>query len=258
MFKVILATLTLQMKQSWSRSMFRFTLVASPIINTILIYEMYAKSNPNLYSRYVIFGAGLMGLWSSICFSSVGDINRERYMGTLLYLFSAPTNFNWLLLGKVIGNTLLALTTLGFSIATARVLFGLHLVLYHPWLVLGSLVLIVISFILLSLPIAYLMMLSRKTPLYMNVIEMPMMILSGFVFPIEVLPRPLQALSNLLSTSWGTRLLDAVMMRQVDGATVGKILRMLGLLFIVYLILTLLTWRIVQRQVRQNATLEVN
>ena len=77
MIKVIISTMIVQMKQSFARPMFRFCLIANPILNTILLYEMYKESGENNYMAYVVLGARLMGLWGCICFSSAGDINRE-------------------------------------------------------------------------------------------------------------------------------------------------------------------------------------
>ena len=108
---VIWDTLRLQMKNSFIRPMYRFCLIAAPIVQTILLYEMYKNSGQDNFTTYVMLGGGLMGLWSCICFSSAGDINRERYMGTLSLIFVTPANFSTIIFGKVLGNTVLSLGT---------------------------------------------------------------------------------------------------------------------------------------------------
>ena len=80
---VLLSSMGLQCKQSFVRPMFRFCLLANPILNTVLLYEMYRGAGEENFFAYVALGAGLMAVWSAICFSSAGDINRERYSGTL-------------------------------------------------------------------------------------------------------------------------------------------------------------------------------
>ena len=75
---VLLSTMLLQMKQSFVRPMFRFCLIVSPILQTILLYEMFRNTGQEDFASYVILGAGLMSLWACICFSSAGDIERER------------------------------------------------------------------------------------------------------------------------------------------------------------------------------------
>ena len=71
---VLLSTMMLQMKQSFVRPMFKFCLIANPILNTILLYEMFRNSGQENFASYVILGSGLMAIWGCICFSSAGDI----------------------------------------------------------------------------------------------------------------------------------------------------------------------------------------
>ena len=122
---VLLSSMGLQCKQSFVRPMFRFCLLANPILNTVLLYEMYRGAGEENFFAYVALGAGLMAVWSAICFSSAGDINRERYSGTLALLFAAPAGFPAIVLGKILGNTFLSLASIGISVATAALLFGL-------------------------------------------------------------------------------------------------------------------------------------
>ena len=129
---ILLSTMRVQMKQSFARPMFRFCLLANPILNTILLYEMYRGCGEDNFMAYVVLGSGLMGLWGCICFSSAGDINRERYSGTLALIFAAPARFPAIILGKIIGNTLMSLLTLGISLVTAVVLFRIPLMLASP------------------------------------------------------------------------------------------------------------------------------
>lgn len=78
MIRVIISTMFVQMKQSFARPMFRFCLIANPILNTILLYEMYRDSGETNYMAYAVLGAGLMGLWGCICFSSAGGVCDDR------------------------------------------------------------------------------------------------------------------------------------------------------------------------------------
>ena len=71
-WQVLLSTMLLQMKQSFVRPMFRFCLLANPVLNTILVCEMFRNSGRTDFAAYAVLGAGLMGLWGCICFSSAG------------------------------------------------------------------------------------------------------------------------------------------------------------------------------------------
>ena len=147
---VLITTMILQMKQSFARPMFRFCLIANPILNTILLYEMFRNSGEENFVSYVILGAGLMGIWSCICFSSAGDINRERYSGTLSLVFAAPAGFPKIILGKILGNTILSLTTLAISLATAVIIYQTPIVLMSPGYFVIAFIAMIISFVVIS------------------------------------------------------------------------------------------------------------
>lgn len=256
-FKVILSTMLVQMKQSFARPMFRFCLIANPILNTILLYEMYRNSGQENFMAYVVLGAGLMGLWGCICFSSAGDINRERYSGTLSLIFVTPTSFPTIILGKIIGNTLMSLLTLGISLVTAKVLFGIPLQLASPGYFLIALLAAVITFIVISSVIACLLTLSRKTELYMNCIEIPVILLCGFVFPVTVLHPAVRAVSYLLSPTYAVELLRMAVWGIDDTTLFWEKLAALAGLTLIYTLLSALLYKRIDRRVRIAATLEV-
>lgn len=258
MLRVIGSTLALQMKCSWVRPMFRFCLLANPVANTILLYEMFRSSGQENFAAYVILGSGLMGLWSCICFSSAGDINRERYGGTLTLLFGTPSRFSTILFGKILGNTLLSLLTLVISFGTAKLLYAAPVWVGSPWYFLLSLLAAIASFLAFSMIIAYLLTLSRKTEIYMNCIELPLVLLCGFVFPVESLPLWVRWISYALSPTWAVKL----MRMSVAGVTRPReYFGMLGLLMVMtagYFLLSTRLYGRVERQVRIRATLEVS
>lgn len=206
---------------------------------------------------YAVLGAGLMGLWSCICFSSAGDINRERYSGTLALIFAAPVSFPSIILGKILGNTVLSLLTLAISLVTAVVLFQVPLMLVSPLFFLVALLGALLAFVVISSVIACLLTLSRKTELYMNCIEIPVILLCGFVFPVTILPRPVQVISYALSPTYAIELLRmAVWGVEEVGLFWKKFGLMLGITAL-YTILSALLYRRIDRRVRIAATLEV-
>jgi len=255
--RVLKSTLALQIKSSFARPMFRFCLIANPVANTILLYEMFRSSARENFTSYVILGAGLMGLWSCICFSSAGDINRERFSGTLPLIFTAPARFSTIVLGKIIGNTFLSLITLLLSFMTALALYGIWPQVESPLYLLLSLFAVIICFISISAITAYLLTLSRKTQLYMNCIEIPVILLCGFVFPVETLPRFLWPLSYALSPTWAVKLMRMSVEGVSDIGAYWETFAVLAGMTALYTILGALLARTIDKQVRINATLEV-
>ena len=257
MRSVLLSTMVLQMKQSFARPMFRFCLIANPILNTVLLYEMFRNSGQENFVSYVVLGAGLMAIWSCICFSSAGDINRERYSGTLALIFASPAGFPAIITGKILGNTILSLTSLLISLAAAAGIYRVPIRLESPGYFAVALLALVGSFIVISSALAALLTLSRRTTLYMNCIEIPFILLCGFSFPISVLPGWLRPVSRLLSPTWAVELLRMAVDGVKDAGLFGRNLLILLALSGAYALFSAWLYRRIDRQVRIRASLEV-
>lgn len=255
--QIIASTMKLQMKQSFARPMFRFCLICNPIVNTIFLYEMFLTKGMDAFLNYVILGAGLMGIWGCICFSSVGDINRERWSGTLPIIYVAPGGFGLIIFGKVLGNTVMSLLTFVLSYVTAGVIAGQWLHMVHINYFLLSLFLIILCFVVVSLCFAYIMMLSRKTELYMNLIEIPLVFICGFTFPVEIFPEWAQCISNLLAPTWAVRLLR-MSAGEVDMAVYMEYACVLLVELMVMILFTNGLYRWMDKRIRIRATLEVS
>ena len=254
---IVLTTMVLQMKQSFARPMFRFCLLVNPVVNTIFLYEMFLNSKEENFIHSVILGAGLMGIWSCICFSSAGDINRERYSGTLSIIYAAPGGFGTIIFGKVFGNTIMSLLTFVISYVTAVLLSGKPMGLRYDGSFVLALIVAIICFMIVSLCIAYCLMLSRKTELYMNLIEIPLILICGFVVPIEMLPGWLQKISVLLAPTWAVRLLR-MSLEESNKNIVGSYYLILGIELVVLIGITVMLYRWMDKRVRIKATLEVS
>lgn len=256
-FKVLYSTMRLQMKNSFARPMFRFCLLCNPIMNTIFLYLLYSGRSIDSFLNYVILGAGLMGIWGCICFSSVGDINRERFSATLPLIYNSPAGFGTVILGKILGNTILSLLTFVISYVTSFVLSGQIFYIAYPLHFLLAFVVMILCFSVVSVGIAYAMMLSRKTELYMNLLEIPVVFLCGFTFPIEVLPLWVQKISNLLAPTWAVRLLRSSATGEgIETYVFGLGMETLEILIAV--VLSIILFSFVDKRVRIKATLEVS
>ena len=204
---VLWTSMIVQMKQTFSRNMFKFCMLVAPFFTTVILGEMYRHSTADNFVAYVVLGSGLWNLWNSIAFSSAGDINRERFSNTLSIIFTAPADFRLILLGKIFGNTMLSLGSFALSIIFAIALYRPPIYVNNWPLLIAALLLTIAAFIIMSVFIAYLLTLTRKTAVYMNCLEIPFALICGFVFPIEILPIGAQAISWLLPPTWAVRLL---------------------------------------------------
>lgn len=255
--QIIVSTMHLQMKQSFARPMFRFCLICNPIVNTIFLYEMFLSKGMDAFLNHVVLGAGLMGIWGCICFSSVGDINRERWSCTLPIIYVAPGGFGLIIFGKVLGNTVMSLLTFVISYVTAGVISGQWLRIIHIGYFILSMFLMIACFVVVSMCFAYIMMLSRKTELYMNLIEIPLVFICGFTFPVEILPGWAQCISNMLAPTWAVKLLR-MSAGQVEAAVYMEYAGILLIELMVLVLFTIGLYRWMDQRIRIRATLEVS
>jgi ABC-2 type transport system permease protein len=256
--KSIYSSSLLQIKQSFGRPMFRFCVFVQPILYGIITYFMFKKSGMSDFVAYSILGTGLLSLWSTICFSSVGDINRERFMGTLEVISCAPTKFEIIIFGKVLGNTLWGAVSMLVSFLFITIVFRTSMVLVHPLIFTATFIVALISFIGISLVLASISTLSRKSGIFMNILEFPVYILCGILFPIEILPIWTRPLSWILSPTWVVKLLKMSIFGIENYEVYFKYLFFLIFIKIFYFILDRILFKEIDKKTRIYATLGVS
>ncbi len=257
-FRVVFSTFKLHLSQSFARATFRFCIIVQPLIYTFIFYMVYRESPYANYVNYVILGSGLTSLWSSICFSSAGDIERERYMGTLENLVSSPSKFTTIVLGKVLANTFLGLSGMILSLLFTRVFFNGSLYIEHGFLFTISFILMIFSFISMALLIAPIFTLSKNARALMNCMEYPIFILCGFVFPIDILPSFIKPLSYILSPTWAVKILRESSLGIDDFSIFYKKMLILFLISIVNIIVSKILFLTIDKRTRIEATLGVS
>lgn len=245
-----------QFRTSIGRPMFRFCVIAQPIIFGLLLGMMYLKRSTEDFMLYAVIGSGLSTFWSSICFSSASDIMRERWYGTLENLFAAPVGFKWIVLGKIIGNSLWGLISFGISVTVVVLFFNKPLIIANlSWFLLGF-VLMILSLVAIAYLFAGLFTLSRNARTLMNFFEAPIFILCGMMFPLELLPKFVLPLSYLFSPTWAVKILRGA----IEGASSSQILPyFIGILIltVIYTVSAIYLFRRIDVKCRIDATLEV-
>jgi len=245
----------LQMKQTFARNMFKYCMFVAPILSTIILGEMYRNASNDDFIAFVVLGSGLWNLWGAIAFSSAGDINRERYSNTLSMIFSAPADFRLIWLGKIFGNTILSLCSFFISVIFALALYRIPIRIYSFGLVILALFLTVVSFIVISIFVAYLLTLSRRTTLFMNCLEFPFILICGFAFPVELLPIPVMYLSYVFPPTWAVKLLRSSL--AIGAPDFMVILIWLLVSTTIFILLSSILYKSIFRQVKILGTLDM-
>nr|NQU92084.1 ABC transporter permease [Bacteroidota bacterium] len=143
------------------------------------------------------------------------SIAREKEVGTMEVLLVSPLRPIQIIVGKVIPYVILA-----FVMAVVILLLG-YVVFAVP--IRGSLVLLLfysIVYIILALSLGIFISTMVNTQQIAMMISMvalllPTIMLSGFIFPIENMPWPLQWLANIIPAKWFIIVLRGIMLKAI-------------------------------------------
>lgn len=176
--------------------------------------EVRMMYNPSLKSVF-LFVPGVMTLILMLVSAMMTSITitREKELGTMEILLVSPLRPLTIIAGKVIPyivlSFIIALTILGMGFW----IFGMP--------VKGSLLLLLLECLLFCLTALSLGILissvtsSQQTAMMISMMGLllPTILLSGFVFPLESMPRPLQIFANIIPAKWFIIILKDVMLK---------------------------------------------
>ena len=162
-----------------------------------------------------MFVPGLMALiliLISALMTSV-TITREKEFGTMELLLASPLKPREIILGKVAPYVLLSFVNAMTIVLLGFLVFGVPVV--------GSIWLLMLEcmlYITLALSLGVLISTSARTQQMAMVLSMlglmlPTILLSGFIFPIDNMPRILQWLSTLMPARWFVVIVKNIMLK---------------------------------------------
>lgn len=187
--------------------------------------------NPELAGAFV-FVPGVMTLvllLVSAMMTSV-TIAREKEMGTMEVLMVSPLNQGQILFGKVLPYLLLSFINGCLILALGVFLLKVPLNGSLPLLLMEMLL-----FILLALVIGIFISSLTNSQLVamfssLVIMLMPTIFLSGFIFPIESMPKPLQLVSNIIPAKYFIQIVKGIMIKGVGlGYLVKETLVLMGM-----------------------------
>ncbi|AEC51360.1 ABC transporter, ATP-binding protein, putative [Pyrococcus sp. NA2] len=204
------------------------------------------------YSDYLTFAVlGFMVLGFGLTFLSgfAWTIVDELYAGTLEYSFASPMRRITFFLGNILVRLVLSFLYMAIYIPIFYILFRLNLNLVG--LLKGLVVLLIgtVGMIGLGLMASGIVLYLRDPGPFINILEMLVFALSGAMYPLEILPRPLQILANLLPYAPTTSAVRRVVVYGFGGS-LNEIIY-LTLISMVYAVLGFLTYRWSERRARE-------
>ncbi|HLF53406.1 ABC transporter permease [Flavobacterium sp.] len=173
--------------------------------------------NPELKSVFT-FVPGVMTIILMLVSAMMTSISitREKELGTMEVLLVSPLKPFQVIIGKVFPYIFLSIINatvillLGFFVFKMPIEGSLFLLAFES-------ILFIISALSLGILISTISN-SQQTAMMISLmgLMLPVIILSGFIFPISSLPLPLQIISNIIPAKWFIIILKAIMLK---GAT---------------------------------------
>jgi ABC-2 type transport system permease protein len=195
--------------------------------------------NPSLKSVF-LFVPGVMTLILMLVSAMMTSITitREKELGTMEILLVSPLKPVTIIAGKVIPYIALSFITALTILAMGFWIFGMP--------VKGSMLLLLLECLLFCLAALSLGILissltnSQQTAMMISMMGLllPTILLSGFVFPLESMPRPLQVLANIVPAKWFIIILKDVMLKGAGLRQVWQPTAVLGGMTIFFLLLS--------------------
>lgn len=216
---------------------------------TVNPYQIQVQSqmyyNPELKSVYN-FVPGVMTvilMLVSAMMTSI-SITREKELGTMEILLVSPLKPFIVIIGKVFPYIFL-------SIINAIVIIVLSIFVFNVP-VQGSLFLLGIEsilFIITSLTLGVLISTiseTQQTALMISLmgLMLPVILLSGFIFPLSSMPLPLQYISNIIPAKWFIIILKGIMLKGVGVAELWKETLILVIMALVFTAISVKKYKI--------------
>ncbi len=170
--------------------------------------------NPALRSVYM-FVPGVIAVVLMLISAMLTSLSiaREKERGTLNLLLISPLPPLLIIVGKVLPYVLLSFFNALVIIGMGIEVFGMRMWGSWPFLLLSCLL-----FILTALSLGVFIstrVRTQQTALFASLLGLmlPTVLLSGYIFPIESMPTPLQVISNVTPAKWFIILLKGIMLK---------------------------------------------
>jgi ABC-2 type transport system permease protein len=176
----------------------------------------YLYGGPNL-DQLDYFGAAFIGLilFFLVFVVTIVSFLRERSQGTLERLMASPLRRSEIVVGYMLGFTILALVQ-----AVEVLLFSLYVLKVHNQgnvlLIFGFEVLMAISAVNLGIFLSMFARTEFQAVQFIPLVIVPQVLLSGILFPISTEPKVLQYVSDVLPLTYAVNGLRDVMLKGAD------------------------------------------
>ena len=248
----------LQQWKSAKRTAGYATFIFAGIPNVIILLFIARRSDNPVAITYIALGSSLMLVWTNAVFYMGWSLTNERGGGLLDVSLTSRTPLMITMLGKSLALTIFSLITGAGAFIVVMLASGHVVPFANLPLALGSLaitmfVMICAGFIFCPITV----LVGEPSGLFAAVMPFGV-VCSGFLYPINLLPGVLQAIARVMPTSWA---MEASIMATTGSGSVLAVVGRWGIAIALaglYLFLTQLLFRTVEKRIRVTALLTTN
>jgi len=181
------------------------TLFMPSLVATVAFYMFKAGEDRPETLFWAALGAGVYGIWSSTLFGSGGAIQWQRWQGTLELLVAAPAPFFLVVLGMTLATSTVGIYSLVSTLVWGRLVFGIPFEIAHPLQFALAVPTTIVGLGLLGTLFASTFVLYRYANALSNMLEWPVLLVTGLLVPLSLLPAWAHPIGWSLSPTWGMR-----------------------------------------------------
>jgi len=201
--------------------------------------------NPQLQSSFN-FVPGVMTLILMLLGAMMTSVSivREKENGTMEILLVSPMRPLLVVLSKVVPYMVLCFVDVLIILLMAHTVLDMPLRGSLP-LLLAESMLFIITTLSLGLLISSLVS-SQQIAMFISLVGMlmPSLVFSGFMFPIENMPKIMQIMSNIVPTKWYYNIVKNIMVKGLGFSFVYQQTIILGLMTVVFLTIAIKTFKV--------------
>jgi ABC-2 type transport system permease protein len=193
-------------ESNWSDPfLFAVYTVAKPVsaaLILVLMFQVISGGRAGEFLEFLVVGSALwnlvFGIMSGLVLSIMED--RERYR-MMKYVVLTPTSLFPFLLGRSLARALISLVAVGVTLVVGVVLLGVDLrptLMIVPATFFGLLAVLALAVLMAG----FCLQLRQEAWAYPEAIGGALYLVSGAIFPVDVLPSFIQPLTYVFPTTW--------------------------------------------------------
>jgi ABC-2 type transport system permease protein len=230
--------------------------IIAPFMFTVVALYMYGDVDGPVVLTAVL-GGGVLGMWGNMLFASGFTILYDRYNGTVEPIMLTPSHLIDVIAGRSIWNAFIGLVNAILVFISAELIFGVGVNVSEPLFFFPMLALTLFSLASIGLMLSALFVLTRASFAVMTILEFPIYVFSGALFPVSVLGG-LQPISYVLAPSWGVDAMKTTAVHGYESMTSFGVyfdVVMMFLLMAVYIAAAFFFFKVIERNIRESGTL---